>query len=168
MFVTAPSRLSSSESGNARREDEPTMPTFSATAPATYMNADLPPVRERILVVDDEPTIRSLVAQLLDDEGFEVARAGDGAEALRTIAENEPFDLIVLDMWMPVMNGWQFADALRQRHMAIRIVVMTAASEARARAAELGAIGYIGKPFDVDDLVRVVRDALPPHTAPSA
>lgn len=140
------------------------MSNVSTTVPANRVSLSTAPHRARILVVDDEPTIRSLVAQLLDDEGFEVGRAADGAEALQTIASSEPFDLVILDMWMPVMNGWQFADALRDHPAPPRLVVMTAASEARARAAELRAIGYIGKPFDVDDLVRVVRDALPPHT----
>jgi CheY-like chemotaxis protein len=143
------------------------MPNASAPTVEARLSTSTTVRPQRILVVDDEPTIRSLVAQLLDDEGFEVARASDGADALKVISANEPFDLVILDMWMPVMNGWQFAEALRERQMPLPIVVMTAASEARLRAAELGATGFIGKPFDVDDLVRVVRNALPPQSGAS-
>jgi len=115
----------------------------------------------RILVVEDEPTILDLVAQLLVEEGHHVTRAANGADGLEAVSAGPAFDLVVLDMWMPVVNGWQFAAALGERGVEVPLLVMTAASEARARAIDVGAIGFIGKPFDVDQLVQAVRTAVP-------
>jgi len=115
---------------------------------------------QRILVVDDERTIRELVCEVLADEGYEVVGASNGAEALGALEQNASFSLVVLDMWMPVMNGWQFAPAIAGRGIALPIVVMTAAREARHRAEEIGAIGYIGKPFDVDQFIEAVGTAI--------
>ena len=115
---------------------------------------------QRILVVDDERTIRELVCEVLADEGYETVGAGNGAEALQVMEEQQPFSLVVLDMWMPVMNGWQFASAISERGVSVPILVMTAAREARSRAEEIGAIGYIGKPFDVDQFVDAVQNAI--------
>jgi urea transport system substrate-binding protein len=115
----------------------------------------------RILVVEDEPTILDLVAQLLVEEGHQVTRAANGADGLDAVSAGPAFDLVVLDMWMPVVNGWQFAAALGERGVEVPLLVMTAASEARARAIDVGAVGFIGKPFDVDQLVRAVRTAVP-------
>lgn len=119
---------------------------------------------ERILVVEDEQMIRELVAEVLQEEGYEVVVAANGSEALTSIDAVAPFDLIVLDMWMPVVNGWQFAEALEQRGgERPPILVMTAAREARERALEIGAAGFIGKPFDVDQFVRAVHRAIQPE-----
>jgi len=115
---------------------------------------------QRILVVDDERTIRELVCEVLADEGYEVVGASNGSEALSALERNASFSLVVLDMWMPVMNGWQFAAEVAERGIAVPIVVMTAAREARHRAEEIGAIGYIGKPFDVDQFIEAVESAI--------
>jgi DNA-binding NtrC family response regulator len=115
---------------------------------------------QRILVVDDERTIRELVCEVLADEGYEVVGASNGSEALGALEQNAAFSLVVLDMWMPVMNGWQFAAEIGERGIALPIVVMTAAREARHRAEEIGAIGYIGKPFDVDQFIDAVQNAI--------
>ena len=117
---------------------------------------------QRILVVEDEPGILNVVWQVLDEEGFDVTRAANGAVALEAISAGAAFDLAVLDMWMPVLNGWEFAAALTERGVHLPLLVMTAASDARAYAREIGAVGFIGKPFDVDQLVLAVRNALPP------
>jgi DNA-binding response OmpR family regulator len=66
--------------------------------------------------------------------------------------------VILLDMKMPVMNGWRFADEFRIRHDHLTpIVVITAAEDARSRAEDIGADGWIGKPFEIEDLLRVVK-----------
>ena len=114
-----------------------------------------------ILVVEDEPTLLNLVAQVLVEEGYEVERAANGADALSAISAGAAFDLVVLDMWMPVVNGWQFAAALTERGIHLPLLVMTAASEARARAVDIGAVGFVGKPFNVDQLVLAVHNAVP-------
>ena len=119
----------------------------------------------RILVVEDEPAILDLVSEVLTEEGYEVERAANGADALTTIAGAPRFDLVVLDMWMPVVNGWQFASVLGERGVRIPLLVMTAASDARRHASDIGAVGYIGKPFDVDELVLAVQRAVPSESA---
>ena len=115
---------------------------------------------QRILVVEDEAPILELVSIVLEEEGYSITGASNGAAALNVMTEDDAFDLVVLDMWMPLVNGWQFASTLQVRGIHVPLLVMTAASEARARAREVGAVGYIGKPFDVDQLVLAVRGAL--------
>jgi CheY-like chemotaxis protein len=118
----------------------------------------------RILVVDDDTSIRSFVEMALDSVGYVVSTAGNGAEALAVTDEFRP-DLILLDMRMPVMDGWTFAKKYRQQagpHAPI--VVITAATDAGQRAAEIEADGFLGKPFDLDDLLGLVsRHTSRPH-----
>lgn len=112
---------------------------------------------KRVLVVDDEEGIREVVDMILSAEGYEVVAAADGAAALAAAGERPP-DVVLLDMRMPGMDGWQFAEAYRQapgRHAPI--VVMTAAQDAASRASEVAADGCLAKPFDLDELVRTVE-----------
>ena len=109
-----------------------------------------------VLVVDDDPGIRGVLADVLEDEGLAVAEAGNGEEALELAAAHTPA-LILLDMRMPVMNGWQFASAYRATpgpHAPI--VVMTAAQDAKRWCEEIRGDGYLAKPFDFDLLVREI------------
>jgi len=115
----------------------------------------------RILVVDDEPDIRATVAAMLEIEGYAVAEAANGADALHVIAERPP-DLILLDMRMPVLDGWAFASELRRRGHKTPIVVMTAARDAASWAAEIAAAAFISKPFGFDDLIGAVQQVHPP------
>lgn len=108
-----------------------------------------------VLVVDDDPTIQATVADILDLEGCQVARADNGKEALALLERCRP-DLILLDMRMPVMDGWAFARAVQERGWHLPIVVMTAARDARRWATEIGATDYLDKPFDLDDLLTIV------------
>jgi CheY-like chemotaxis protein len=113
-------------------------------------------VQPRILVVDDDTSIRSFVEMALDGEGYAVSTATNGKQALEVTGQVRP-DLILLDMRMPVMDGWSFARTYRQQagpHAPI--VVITAATDAGERAAEIDADGYLGKPFDLDDLLGLV------------
>ncbi len=111
--------------------------------------------RAPILVVDDDRGIREIIAETLEFEGYQVAQAKNGAEALEMIAENPP-SLVLLDMRMPVLDGWGVARALRARGIRLPIVVVTAAKDARAWANEIGAIGYLAKPFEDSDLLEAV------------
>jgi putative two-component system response regulator len=107
-----------------------------------------------ILLVDDEPSILHVLAEVLRDEGYDVASCSGGALALEAIgAASAAPDLIVLDMRMPGMDGWQFAAELRSRKIASPVLVMTAGSQARQAAHEIGAAGYIGKPFDIEQFI---------------
>lgn len=116
-----------------------------------------------ILVVDDDPSILATVSEILDLEGYPVQTAVNGAEALRVV-ERMPPSLVLLDMRMPVMDGWDFAGALRQRGLHPPILVMTAAQNAARWAAEIGAAGYVAKPFELDDLLTAVERLRLNHT----
>ncbi len=111
--------------------------------------------RGPILVIDDEPEILNTVSAILEFEGYEVEQAANGAEGLDCIERKRP-SLVLLDMRMPVLNGWDFARIVREKGLQLPIVVMTAAQDARRWAQEIGASGYIAKPFDVDDLLTTV------------
>src|SRR5215210_5782201 len=100
-----------------------------------------------ILVVDDDPSIRLTVCEILELEGYPVASAADGAEALRSVEQHAP-SLVLLDMRMPVLDGWGFAREVKARGLRLPILVMTAAQNARLWAEEIGAQGYVAKPFE--------------------
>lgn len=118
--------------------------------------------RGRVLVVDDDEPIRRLVAMALLDDGYEVLSASNGAIALEHAREHAP-DVVLLDMNMPIMDGWEFFKRYRELvGQRAPVVVMTAAASAQARAEQLGAEGWLGKPFDLDDLTAAVRRFLPP------
>jgi CheY-like chemotaxis protein len=113
--------------------------------------------RQTILVVDDDAAIREVVAEVLEEEGYQVTVASSGQDALAAIDADEPA-LVVLDMRMPVMNGWEFAEQLGERPgRRIPLLVMTAAVDADKRAAEIGAAGTLSKPFDLSDLIELVQ-----------
>jgi CheY-like chemotaxis protein len=117
----------------------------------------------RILVVEDDENIRELVDVILSGAGYEVVTAPDGAAALQVVGTTRP-DLVLLDMRMPIMDGWEFARRYRARpEPPAPIVVLTAARDAAQRAAEIHADGFLGKPFDVESLLSLVS-----HHAPQA
>ncbi len=109
-----------------------------------------------VLVVDDDPDILEAVCDILEAEGYRVARARHGLEALDRVDRERP-SIILLDLMMPVMDGLAFAKALRQRRVdqGIPIVVISADGNPQ-KAATLGAQGYLAKPFDVEALLSQV------------
>jgi CheY-like chemotaxis protein len=114
----------------------------------------------RILVVEDDPDLAALEADVLQERGHAVEIAKNGREALDAVHRAAP-DLILLDMKMPVMGGREFAEEYRRREpKAAPIVVVTAADDAQRRAAEVGASAWIGKPFDPEALVDKVASLL--------
>lgn len=117
-----------------------------------------------VLVVDDDDGITQFVKWVLKDEGYEVATAANGVSALDR-ARVHPPAVILLDMRMPVMDGWEFAREYRRVNggASAPIVVMTAAGDAEARAAQIGADAVLAKPFDVDELLRVVASLTTPR-----
>ena len=130
----------------------------------------VPPARERersavgrssrkgspILVVDDDPEIVAMLREFLESEGHTVQTAANGAEALERLSSVSP-SVILLDMRMPVLDGWGFAKRLQERQERYPIVVMTAAESAQRWADEIGANGYIAKPFDLDELLQKIE-----------
>src|SRR5437763_10511943 len=113
-----------------------------------------------ILIIDDDPAIRATVADILESEGYRVATAINGADGLQSLDRIDPA-LVLLDMRMPILDGWGFARALQSRGIQIPILVMTAAQDARRWAHEINAEGYVAKPFDLIDLLNAVEQFFP-------
>jgi EAL domain-containing protein (putative c-di-GMP-specific phosphodiesterase class I)/ActR/RegA family two-component response regulator len=109
-----------------------------------------------VLVVDDEPDIVAMLRESLEGEGFSVATATNGMEAL-CIVERMPPSVVLLDMQMPIVDGPAFARILRARGLSVPIVVMTAGSSASRWARVINADGFIAKPFDVDSVIAVAN-----------
>ena len=113
------------------------------------------------MIVDDDPTIRSALEALLEDEGFAPQTASNGQEALRMVHDNPP-SLILMDLMMPVMNG---IDAVRElkadpRTSAIPVIAMSAGFILLETIADLLPDGIIEKPFDIDTLIISINAAL--------
>lgn len=118
-----------------------------------------------VLIVDDDLDLAIAVQMALEANGFTTEIAANGREALAAVDSHMP-SLIILDMMMPVMNGWEFAREFNAKHgRAAPILVLTAAENAKARAAEIDADGVIAKPFDTKTLVATVRNVAEKHAA---
>ncbi len=115
---------------------------------------------KRVLVVDDEPAIRDVVAQYLRDEGFIVDEAGDGLAALERVAANPP-DLLVLDLNLPHLSGVEVFRRLRESSDVPVIMLTSRVNEVdRVVGLELGADDYVGKPFSPRELVARIKTVL--------
>jgi CheY-like chemotaxis protein len=117
-----------------------------------------------VLVVDDDPAIRGLVADALRGEGYVVDLAAHGREALDALRARRPAT-IVLDLMMPVMDGFSFIEACQREHLCtdVPIVVISAVKEALQRVQRASTYACIAKPFDLDDLVRTVGQYVRPN-----
>jgi CheY-like chemotaxis protein len=120
-------------------------------------------VSQSILVVDDEPLARTMMRLILVRAGYEVVEAKDGPEAL-TIIENDPPDLVILDIMMPGMDGYEVCETLKdnKRTVQIPIVMLSARADASSikRGIQVGASKYLTKPVMPDDLTRHVRELI--------
>jgi len=114
----------------------------------------------KVLVVDDEDSVRELIELYLKKEGFEVIHARDGREALRLNGQHHP-DLIVLDLMLPGLDGWEVCRQIRSSHQ-VPIIMLTARTEEvdRIVGLELGADDYVVKPFSPRELVARVKAVL--------
>ncbi|MCA1667381.1 MAG: response regulator [Thermomicrobia bacterium] len=108
-----------------------------------------------ILVVDDEPPILDLLRDLLEDEGHTVLAARNGREAL-ALARAEHPDLVLSDVMMPLMNGVQLARMLRDELLAWELVVILMSAAHPPDLASAGAAAFLAKPFDLDEVSRLV------------
>ena len=120
---------------------------------------------QHILVVDDDPAIRDVVADILEMSGYSVATAANGAEGLDKIRHDLPA-VVLLDLMMPVMNGWEFLYACRREApcAAVPIVVMSAARDASRAVEDLGAQAFLAKPFELEAVLRVLEELAPNTT----
>jgi CheY-like chemotaxis protein len=115
-----------------------------------------------VLVVDDDPDILEALSEILEAEGFEILRARNGKEALEKL-EKQPPQLILLDLMMPVMDGFEFAQRMRQQRPEVAnipFIVLSADRNVGSKAQEIGAVGFLAKPFELNDLLDMVRRSL--------
>jgi len=115
----------------------------------------------RILVIDDEPDILLMLRMSLEDEGHEVFMAPDGAVGLERLAQHQP-DLVVLDVMMPVLDGFGMLERKRETGDATPVIMLSAKSEQADldRALSLGAVEFVSKPFDLDRLMVLISRIL--------
>jgi CheY-like chemotaxis protein len=117
-----------------------------------------------ILVIEDDPLTREALGALLVGEGYTTRTAIEGGEALEVLRQGPPPDLILLDLLMPGMDGWHFRR--EQQHdpalAAIPVVVCSGTGDADLHAAALGAIGFVDKPIDPDQLLDMIRRVVGP------
>lgn len=114
--------------------------------------------QKRILVVDDEENARIALSKILAREGYEVASAGNGYEALNYLRGKE-VELIITDINMPEMNGLSFLRELSKSHPESNVIMVTAYGEVESyiEAMNLGAFEYINKPVKIDELKKIIR-----------
>jgi DNA-binding response OmpR family regulator len=117
-----------------------------------------------ILIVDDDPNVRELIRVNLAAHAYDVLAAADGSEAVRAVEQKVP-ELIILDVMMPEMDGWEVCKLVRDKYQdAIKIIMLTAKDTARDKIIGkniLKADEYLTKPFDIDDLLATVHRLLP-------
>jgi CheY-like chemotaxis protein len=120
----------------------------------------------KILVVDDNTDHRELIVIMLEAEGYEVLTAKDGSEGLEQVRASHP-NLVICDVMMPGIDGIQMVKMLRQmpEHRAMPVLMITAHGDARQNAILAGANKTLGKPFDLDELIAMVRGILKGSTA---
>jgi two-component system, chemotaxis family, chemotaxis protein CheY len=111
---------------------------------------------DMVLVVDDDPVILATIAEILTGEGYATLTAQNGVEALQQFERNHP-RLVLLDMRMPVFDGFGFARMVQESRPDLKIIAMTASEDASRWAEQINADGYLPKPFDIEQLLDEVR-----------
>ncbi len=115
-------------------------------------------MQSTILIVDDDIDIRDAMCLVLEHGGYQTLSASNGEEALQALRRGASIDLILLDMMMPVMDGWGFRNSQADSPglAQIPVVLLTGDGRAPTKAAAIGASGYLRKPIDLDELLAVV------------
>ncbi len=114
--------------------------------------------RGTILVVDDDASTLEMISSMLASEHYIVETARHGVEALRVL-EQKIVNVVLLDIGIPVLSGWEVVRALREEGSHIPIVIMTASDDGERAAEEVGAFGYLTKPFEIAQLLDIVHGA---------
>lgn len=118
---------------------------------------DGPAVRPRVLVIDDDDAICDLLRDALTDEGYAVATVPHGAAALELMKHDQPA-VILCDLRMPIMDGWSFVEQYRRvAQPAASVIILSAVRDAEESAKRLGVAGFIGKPFELDEVVAQIE-----------
>ncbi|ADC49461.1 MULTISPECIES: response regulator [Alkalihalophilus] len=115
----------------------------------------------KVLVVDDQYGIRVLLSEILQKDGYQLYQAANGVQALKVVEEESP-DLVLLDMKIPGMDGLEILRRIKEKHEEVQVIMMTAYGELNLinEAMQLGAITHFAKPFDIDDVRKVIKDHL--------
>jgi two-component system response regulator MprA len=123
-----------------------------------------------VLLIDDDVDIVATVRMILQRDGWDVTAAGDGAEGLAVLRGGLRPNVILLDLMMPGVNGWEFCDAVRAdpELQGVPVVVVSGAGDVDEKAAAVGAVGHLRKPFELSALREVVRIYGAPRPEPSA
>jgi len=121
-------------------------------------------MKKKVLIVDDQFGIRTLLNEVLQKEGYEIFQAANGLQALHIIKKHSP-DLVLLDMKIPGMDGLEILEKLKEIDSEVRVLIMTAYGELDMieKTKKLGALAHFSKPFDIDE----VRSAVKKHLLPS-
>ncbi len=116
--------------------------------------------RIKLLVVDDEVKFLDAIARRLELRDFEVTKATNGPEAIEA-ARQKRFDLALLDLKMPGMDGRKVLEILKQQHKYLEVIILTGhgSLDSAVECTKLGAFGYLPKPYELDELIKVLRDA---------
>jgi len=133
-------------------------------AATTTLDQPYAAAKERqILVIEDEPPIRRFLADVLGDAGYQVLQAADGMEGLKQLRRDRP-DLIVLDLMLPGLSGWQFLEQSRPRleRLNIPVVILSAIEGKSDYPSALGAAAWLTKPIDIDRFIDAVETAVGP------
>ncbi len=131
-----------------------------------FLESSGPGAREQtgptVLVVDDDPRLREYVRANMELEGYTVLEAGDADQGM-TVLEGEQPQLILLDVMMPGTDGWEMLQRIQERHGAIPVIMFSGKvdEQAATEAEERGATGFIGKPFDPQQLIDRAKQILP-------
>ncbi|HXG38053.1 MAG TPA: response regulator [Bacteroidota bacterium] len=119
------------------------------------------PAKNRILVVDDEDALRTVLSSELEGEGYIVQMAGDGDEAIK-ILEKNTFDLILLDIKMPTVDGFEVLKFVKQHSPTTKVIMLTGFADLKnaIESKKLGAEDFVSKPYDLVDLLTTVERVL--------
>jgi DNA-binding NtrC family response regulator len=119
------------------------------------------PAKNRILVVDDEDALRTVLSSELEGEGYIVQMAGDGDEAIK-ILEKNTFDLILLDIKMPTVDGFEVLKYVKQHSPSTKVIMLTGFADLKnaIESKKLGAEDFVSKPYDLVDLLTTVERVL--------
>jgi DNA-binding NtrC family response regulator len=117
--------------------------------------------KSRVLVVDDEDTLRTVLSQELKGEGYDVETAADGQLAIDTLKEKQ-FDLVLLDIKMPNVSGFEVLKYIKQDHPSLKVIMLTGFADLKnaIESKKLGAEDFVSKPYDLVDLLTTIERVL--------
>ena len=122
---------------------------------------------KQILVVDDDPSVREMLARVLESDGH-LARSAANENEARMIVAGAPIDLVLLDLGLPGKDGWETFGSLRRQNPRLAVIIITARTNQRANAVAAGADALFEKPLDFGDLLQMVRKLLSEPPCPVA